>query len=259
VIYRFATERGDYSAFASGQVLHSAPGFTAFPVRLASEIVQRCFALLRSLGASAPYALYDPCCGSAQLLTVRAWLHGDHLRAIYASDSDPEAIRLAERNLALLTLSGFERRIAEIASLSERFGKASHAEALAHAIMLRDRLVAGETTGALSVHVFRADASDGNALRTRSGSDRIDLVITDVPYGKQTTWQSGMERDTDVLPGMRLLAALRPILRARSVVAVAANRQQAIHHPAYRRADALRIGKRHITFLTPLPMPPHVP
>jgi hypothetical protein len=68
-----------------------------------------------------------------------------------------------------------------------------------------------------------------------------------------------MDRDTDALPGSRLLAALHPILRARSVVAIAANRQQAIHHPAYRRADVLRIGKRRITFLTPLPMPSHVP
>ena len=252
VAYRFAIERGDYSAFASGQVLYSAPGYTAFPVRLANEVAQRCFALLGSLGVSAPYTLYDPCCGSAQLLTILAYLHGDQLRAIRASDSDSQAIRFAERNLALLTLSGLDMRIAEIASLTQRFGKASHAEALVHAAGLRDHLVAMQTAGALSVHVFRADASSGDDLRAHLGSDRVDLVVTDVPYGRQTAWQSGMEQDPNVLAGSRLLAALHPILQVQSVVAVAANRQQAIQHPAYRRVDYLRIGKRHITFLTPV-------
>ncbi len=250
--YRFVTEQGDYSAFASGQVLYSAPGYTAFPVRLASEVAQRCFALLGSLGVSAPYLLYDPCCGSAQLLTVLAYLHGDHLRAIRASDIDPEAIRLAERNLALLTLSGLDTRTAEIASLAQRFGKASHAEALIHAAGLRDHLVAMRTAGVLSVHAFRADAGNGDDLRAHLGSDRIDLVVTDVPYGRQAAWLSGMERDRDGGESARLLAALYPILQVQSVVAIAANRQQAIHHPAYRRVDSLRIGKRHITFLTPV-------
>jgi hypothetical protein len=249
VVYRFATERRDYSAFASGQVLYSAPGYTAFPVRLASEVMQRCCAFLLSVGASAPYTLYDPCCGSAQLLTTLALLHGDRLNAIRASDIDRQAIQLAERNLALLAPGGLDRRIAEIESLAERFGKASHAEMLVHAATLRDRL---SVAGALPVSVFRADATNGSELRTNLGSERIELVITDIPYGGQTMWQPGIDRHHDTHAGTRFLAALSPLLRAKSVVAVSANRQQTVQHPSYRRVDYLRIGKRHITLLAPM-------
>jgi len=52
--YRFEVERKDYSDFASGRVLYSAPNTTAFPVRLASEIVQRAFDILESKGGQRP-------------------------------------------------------------------------------------------------------------------------------------------------------------------------------------------------------------
>lgn len=42
--YRYAVTRESY-ADLSGGVLHSAPGFPAFPARLASEMFQRALAL----------------------------------------------------------------------------------------------------------------------------------------------------------------------------------------------------------------------
>ena len=45
--YRFEIEAKNYEDFASGRVLYNRKGATAFPVRLGSEIIQRC------LGASA--------------------------------------------------------------------------------------------------------------------------------------------------------------------------------------------------------------
>ena len=46
--YRFETKKRDYSDLASGRVLYNAPNTTAFPVRLASEIVQRAFDILQN-------------------------------------------------------------------------------------------------------------------------------------------------------------------------------------------------------------------
>lgn len=249
--YRFATERCDHSALASGQVLYSAPGFPAFPVRLASEIVQRCFASLAAAGVPAPYTLYDPCCGSAHLVTALAFLHGDRLAAVIASDIDPRAVRLAERNLGLLTLGGMDERIVEIETLIERFGKVSHGETLAHAATLRRQVVAPTIIAALRTRVFRADAGNGGALRANLGAERIDLVVTDVPYGRQTTWQSVTGQREDTPNTSQALTALHPLLWAHAIVAIAANRQQVIRHPAYRRIDALRIGKRQIILLAP--------
>src|SRR5215210_5047561 len=101
--YRFARERVDYSDFASGRVLYSLPGRTAFPVRLADEIFQRCLALRPPEARDGPLTLYDPCCGGATLLTTLGFLHGPKLAALIGSDADPDAVALAERNLALLT------------------------------------------------------------------------------------------------------------------------------------------------------------
>ena len=142
--YRFATERTDHSDFASGRVFRSLPGRTAFPVRLADELFQRCLALRPPDLRDAPVALYDPVCGGATLLCTLALLHWPSIRQIVASDADPEAVALAGRNLALLTPDGIAERRREIASLHAEYGKDSHAEALESADRLAARqLVAG--------------------------------------------------------------------------------------------------------------------
>ena len=249
--YRFAQQRSDYSAFASGQVLQSLPGRTAFPVRLASEVFQRCAALLIAAGKDGPYTLYDPCCGGAQLLTTVAFLHGDHLARVLGSDVDPEAVGLAERNLALLTPAGLDARVAALADLRERFGKASHAEALAHAVALRSRLSTLTASRAIETRAFLADATRAPALLGQLGAGAVDMVIADIPYGRQSVWQATEEASDLERPTSALLTALLPVLAFPAVVAVAANRQQHIGHPAYRRVAQLQIGKRHVVFLMP--------
>jgi hypothetical protein len=253
--YRFAQQRIDYSTLASGQVLQSLPGRTAFPVRLASEIFQRCAALLAAAGHDGPFTLYDPCCGGAQLLTVLAFLHGDRLARIVGSDIDPEAVGLAERNLALLTPAGLDARIAALADLRERYGKASHGEALAHAAALRSRLPTLSASWPTEARAFVADATAAPALLGHLGPGMADMVIADIPYGRQSVWQATGEESDPTTPTLALLAALLPVLANPAVVAVAANRQQRIGHPAYRRVAQLQIGKRHVTFLMPESIP----
>ena len=57
--YKFETIKKDYSDFSSGRVLYNAANTTAFPVRLASEVIQRAFHILDKDGASGPYKIYD--------------------------------------------------------------------------------------------------------------------------------------------------------------------------------------------------------
>lgn len=106
--YKYEKEQLDYSDLASGRVFYSIPGHPAFPVRLASEIFQRCMASREEIyGDSSPCILYDPFCGAAYHLSVLAYLHGERIRQIVASDIDEKAVALAKRNLGLLNPDSF--------------------------------------------------------------------------------------------------------------------------------------------------------
>ncbi|WP_052703091.1 hypothetical protein [Paenibacillus beijingensis] len=130
----------NYEDFASGRVLYNAYGTTSFPVRLASEIIQRCFRLLEIKGNKGPYSLYDPCCGGAYMLTVIGLMHGHRINNIYASDVDREVLQVAERNLSLLTPSGLAQRKEQLTQLAALFQKKSHEEALASLERLYEHL-----------------------------------------------------------------------------------------------------------------------
>ena len=185
--YQFARERLNYAAFASGQVLHSLPGRPAFPARLASEIYQRSVALLPA-SAGPPYVLYDPCCGGAQLLTTLAYLHGETIAALIGSDIDADAVHLAARNLALVTLPGLDMRSTALAALAAQYGKPAHREALAHTVELRERLVELTQQRTITASVFQADALNAASVQAGLAGATVDLVIADVPYGQQTAW-----------------------------------------------------------------------
>jgi 23S rRNA (guanine2535-N1)-methyltransferase len=124
--YQFVKEQLDYSDLASGRVFHSLPGHPAFPVRLASEIFQRCKANRELIYKnSTRCVLYDPCCGAAYHLSVLAYLHREYIQEAIGSDVDEKAVALAKRNLELVSIPGVDNRIIEISAMSERYGKAS--------------------------------------------------------------------------------------------------------------------------------------
>src|SRR5678816_1175376 len=107
--YQYAKERVDYSDLTSGRVFYSLPGHPAFPVRLASEIFQRCMAYRAAIyDAAGRCTLYDPCCGAAYHLSVLGFLHGEQIGEIIASDIDETALAAARRNLGLLHRDGFD-------------------------------------------------------------------------------------------------------------------------------------------------------
>lgn len=241
--YHFETAGRNYEDFASGRVLYNAQGTTAFPVRLASEIAQRCIGLLESKGASGPYSVYDPCCGGAYLLTVIGLLHGGRMNRIYASDSNEEVLGIAGKNLSLLTSVGLSRRKAELNKLIELYGKASHREAVASADRL-GVLLAGSSIE--SVETFPADITKPGQVPEQCRD--VNLVITDLPYGDIVSWSGD---SADPVNDLFELAHER-MEPSRSVLAIIADKSQKLKHDKFKRLQSVKIGRRVFGIFEPI-------
>lgn len=122
--YSYCITNRSFEYLSSGNVLYNAPGLTAFPVRLASEIAQRCFHELEQSGHDGPYTIYDPCSGGAYLLASVGFLHGNRIKKIIASDCEIIAIDIARKNLSLLNIKGINERIQNLIKLEEEYKKA---------------------------------------------------------------------------------------------------------------------------------------
>jgi hypothetical protein len=248
--YRYVTERQDYRDYASGRVFYGQAGQPAFPIRLASEIVQRCFAVHRASGRPGPYVLHDPLCGGAYLLATLAYWHWADVSRILGSDADAQALSVAERNLGLLTVEGIERRIGEIEHMLEAYGKASHRAALHSAWRLRERLLALTADHPIETRTFRANALDSRDLDKGLSGAAVDIVITDVPYGRDSTWQvPAGTRWTAAPPLWQLLEALSAVISMTTVLAVVADKAQKPVHERYRRVERFRLGTRQVVLL----------
>jgi 23S rRNA (guanine2535-N1)-methyltransferase len=250
--YRFVRDRENYEHYASGRVFYGMPGLPAFPVRLASEVWQRCLAVRRAYGLDERCVLYDPCCGGAYHLSTLWYLHARDIRAIVGSDIDQDALALARRNLALLSRSGINKRIAEISQLLVDYGKPSHAAALASARLLCERLSALLESLSVETRLFCADTTDAATLARELGDTRIDVVFADVPYGRHSEWREwNSEHEHKESFMWRMLDALQGILPTDAVVAIAADKGQKITHERYDRLQRFRVGKRQIVILVP--------
>jgi hypothetical protein len=249
--YRFATENRDYSDYARGRVLYGQHGHPAYPVRLASEIWQRCVAVLREEGRSGPYVLYDPCCGGAYLLTTLALLFRPEIQAVIGSDVDAGVLETARRNLGLLSVRGMDARIDDLRALHRQFGKASHAAAIESALRLRDRLAAvgGDE---IETQVFWADATDARALQEGLAGRTIDVLIADLPYGQDSQWKRLQEEvPPSCSPLIQMLDALLMVTSTETVVALSSDKGQKLDHLAYRRVERFRLGKRQVALMRP--------
>jgi 16S rRNA G966 N2-methylase RsmD len=251
--YKYATEQTDYSDLSSGRVFYSLPGHPAFPVRLASEIFQRCLAYRETTyQVSGPCALYDPCCGAAYHLSVLGFLHGEHIREIIASDIDEKAVAQAERNLGLLHEDGLNRRIAELSELLEQYGKESHREALRSAAVLKEKLLTERKSQSLETRVFQANATDKRAITNQIEPQSVDIVFTDVPYGRHSQWQA---IDGSSNPMRSMLDALLEVLSDSSIVAVSSDKGQKAVHDGFQRLEQFQVGKRRVMILKPILIP----
>lgn len=244
--YRFAVERQDYSDYAGGRVFYSLPGQPAFPVRLASEIFQRCWAYRAS---TEPCVLYDPCCGGALHLAMLGYWHGQQVAEILASDVNSAVLPLAQRNLSLLTQAGLAQRIAELQHLYDTYGKSSHMDALASAERLRTRLADSLRDQQISTKLFAADVMDVAAVVAGLNGRSIDIVFTDIPYGGLSAWQGAKSANG---PVWQLLETLRAVLTPNSVVAIVSDKQQKVAHEGYMRLEKFQVGKRRVWLGRPI-------
>jgi hypothetical protein len=244
--YRFAVEKRDYSDYAGGRVFYSSPGQPAFPVRLASEIFQRCWAYRQR---AEPCLIYDPCCGGAYHLSVLGYRHGRQIGEIVGSDVNTAVLPLALRNLNLLTMAGLTERIVELQQLHSQYQKPAHAEALVSAEQLQERhehYLAGHE---IATQVFAADAMDKAAIMAGLNGRSVDMVISDIPYGWLTDWHTN---EPDRSPIWQMLETLRFVLSTGAVVAIAANKQQKVAHEGYERLDKFQVGKRRVWIGRPM-------
>lgn len=249
--YQFAQAQNNFSDFASGKVFYSLPGHPAFPVRLASEIFQRCLALRKAnYKNTTPCVLYDPCCGAAYHFSVLAYLHGESIREVIGSDVDEKAVSLAKRNFELLSVEGLEKRISEISEMLQQYGKDSHREALASSQILKNRIYELTQARQFETSAFRANATDGKSLLEKFKSKSVDVVFTDIPYGQHSKWQ-GIDLKESSNPIWSMLDALLGILSPSSVVAVVSEKRQKVSHESYQRIEQFQIGKRRVVILKP--------
>ena len=245
--YKYAKDQQDYSDYSSGRVLYSLPRHPAFPVRLASEIFQRCLAHRLTLyGSSTPCTLYDPCCGAAYHLTILGFLHGEFVREVIASDIDEVAVTLAKRNLGLLHRDGLDRRIRELSEMRERYGKESHREAVQSGSVLKEKLTHG-----LATRVFPANATNRAEISSHIPPKSVDIVFTDIPYGQHSQW-IGINLIASPTPLASMLDALLPVLSPSSIVAISSEKQQKAVHERYGRIEQFQVGKRRVVILQPI-------
>ena len=243
--YKFATERPDYSHLASGRVFYNLPGAPALPIRLASEIFQRCWAHRAERGVTKRCVLYDPCCGAGYSLSMLSFLHRAAIRAAIGSDVDEQAVRRAEQNLQLLTPEGLERRAAEIGALLAAYGKQAHREALESAWHVQKRVAAEASVYPLSTAAFVADVTVRGGLRQKLGGTRAEVVVADVPYGQHAHWQ-GAEGAAGV--GL-MLETLLEVMAPKGIVAVISGKGERAAHAGWRRVEQFQVGKRRVAIL----------
>jgi 23S rRNA (guanine2535-N1)-methyltransferase len=250
--YKYVTEQLDYSDLASGRVFYSLSGHPAFPVRLASEIFQRCVASRKTIyNDSTPCVLYDPCCGAAYHLSVLAYLHREQIREVTGSDVDEKAVALAGQNLGLLDVAGLDKRISGISNMIELYNKDSHKDALASAYVLKDRISALAQEYPLITKVFQASATDSKAIIQNVKARSVDIVFTDIPYGQHSQWH-GLNSDESSDPLWLMLDALTDILSASSIVAIVSDKQQKVSHKGFQRVEQFQVGKRRVVILKPV-------
>jgi|HubBroStandDraft_5_1064220.scaffolds.fasta_scaffold115877_3 hypothetical protein len=239
--YQYTATKESYEDYSSGRVIYGAAGATNFPVRLSSEVFQQCAHYLKTKGKSSPYKLYDPFCGVAYSLTVVGFLHDAEIESIAGSDSDSRMLEFARKNLSLLTAKGLDKRIEELKRFVQEYNKDSHKEALESAYHLQSRI---QSSGRSEIQCFQFDATGDEEFP--ESLPEVDMVITDLPYGKLTRWEGPV---TEEGPAKKFLEKLKRKLGPVSITAIIHNKKQPISHPGYKVIRSFALGKRKIALL----------
>jgi uncharacterized protein YbaA (DUF1428 family) len=90
--------------------------------------------------------------------------------------------------------------------------------------------------------------SDALKLDHSTTLNKVDIVITDLPYGEVVDWLHTSQ--AEIAPEL-LLNNLLPILSNQSVIAVTATKKSKIRHENYRKIMQFNVGKRQTVLLIP--------
>jgi 23S rRNA G2445 N2-methylase RlmL len=238
--YEFETNKRDFSDFSSGRVLYNAANTTAFPVRLASEIIQRSFDILEKKGALGPFKIYDPCCGGGFLLTTIGFLYYNQIFQLIATDYDNEVLETARKNLSLLSREGLDKRKEEIKGYIKAFGKDSHKQAL-NSIDHLGTLI-GEKN--IKISCMQRDITDMSDYPIKE----VNIIITDIPYGNIVNWVGVNQNPIQSL----FENCYKALDKKRSVLVIVADKKSKLVHKSFRRIQQFKLGKRQIAFFEPL-------
>lgn len=244
--YKFEKEKKNYSLFASGSVLFSFAGQPAFPLRLTSEIYQRCEEILKRTNLNPPYSVYDPFCGSGYLITSLGFLHGNQISSLTGSDINNDAVNLTNRNLSLLSFAGLSQRRQELIALYRKFNKDSHLEATEKVTQLIENYLTPHLEKIVK-YAFQADALSNSSIESNIKGKSIDIVISDIPYGNQTKWILKDELINKETPVVDFLATIKYFVKPKGLVVLAA--QHSINFsniPDFFKINHFKIGHRHI-------------
>lgn len=227
-------------------VLVSAPGRPTLPVRLTVELLGRAREHLGppEVGGPESVTVWDPCCGAGVSLTVLGLLCPG-IATLAGTDADPGPLDLARRNLALLAPDGPATRASELDDLAARHGKASYADAAATARELVPHSRARWT-------VAPADAHDRAATRAALTGIAPDVVLADLPHGRQTSWATGDPvgaPGTDSptpgpAPEIAFLRAVAGVVAPQAVVVAVGRGRSVPLPPGVRALEKLRVGHR---------------
>jgi len=238
--YKFETDKKDFSHFASGRVLYNAANTTAFPVRLASEIIQRSFYILEGKGFFGPYKIYDPCCGGGFLLATIGLLYYDKISEIIATDFNNEVLETARKNLSLLSREELNRRKKEIEGYIEAFGKESHMQAL-KSVEYFETLI-GERN--IRIKCMQRDITDKKDFPITG----VNIIITDIPYGNIVNWKGVNEAPISSL----FENCYKALDKKASVLVIVADKKTKLEHNLFKRIEHFKLGKRQIGFFEPI-------
>lgn len=223
--YKFC-ENDNFKDYSSGRVLYGNRGIPNFPVRLLNEIFRRCIYYCEN---KSDLTIYDPCCGGGYSLTVLGLCNNEVISDILGSDIDKRMIEYAKKNTDLLSQAGLQKRIDEIEGMLRLYSKASHSEALESAKRIKD-VIKHE----INIDIFEADCTT-----TQNTDKKIDIIITDVPYGNLVDWKGEQESGINVM-----MKQLSKIANPSTVLAISMDKHEKVNNDEWKRFEKNIIGKR---------------
>jgi tRNA G10 N-methylase Trm11 len=233
MVYKYF-QKNNYEDFSSGRVILHKSKYPNYPVRLAGEIFCQCLEYTNKIK---DLCIYDPCCGSAYMLTVLGFLFNKEIETIYASDISEEAINFAKNNLSLLSNYGIQNRRNTLVGLINKYNKESHMSALNSLNNLLQYI-----KHEIKTNTFIANGLNENELKNKRFC--ADIVITDVPYGNLAAWSNKINDPINIL-----LDTIIPIINVNTIIAITHNKDQRINNNKFNKIKKQKVGIRIIEIM----------